>query len=74
MFSVDPARTAAFSSDLRWRMVHQKCMLGLSYRVVGQNLNVDPSTVYRTVKLFEETGTVFSYQGCRENKEKFERL
>ena len=26
--------------------------------------------VYRTVKLFEETGTVFSYQGCRENTQK----
>ena len=28
---------------------------------------MDPSTIYRTVKLFEETGTVCSVQGCHEN-------
>ena len=30
---------------------------------IAKNLNVDPSTVYRTVKLFDETGTVCSIQG-----------
>ena len=32
--------------------------LNLSNVEVARNLNVDPSTVWRTVKLFEETGTV----------------
>ena len=70
MFSIHSTRTKAYSSELRWRMVHQRCMLGLSYREISGNLNVDPSTVYRTVKLFEETGTVCSVQGCHENTNK----
>ncbi len=41
MFSID---SKAYSSELRWRMVHQRCMLGLSYREISGNLNVDPST------------------------------
>ena len=32
--------------------------LNLSNAEVARNLNVDPSTVWRTVKMFEETGTV----------------
>ena len=67
MFSTENARTKAYSSDLRWRMVHQRYMLGCSYRNIAERLSVDPSTVYRTVKLFEETGTVCSVQGCHEN-------
>ena len=34
---------------------------GLSYIQVATNLNVDPSTVYRTVKLFDETGFPCKY-------------
>ena len=34
---------------------------------IARNLNVDPSTVYRTVQLFEETGTVCSIQGYHES-------
>ena len=67
MFSMESTRTKAYSSDLRWRMVHQRCMLGCSYREIAERLSVDPSTVYRTVKLFEETGTVTSLQGYHEN-------
>ena len=37
--------------------------MGLSYHEIGKRLNVDPSTVHRTVQLFEETGEVFSIQG-----------
>ena len=57
----------AYSSDLRWRMVYQRCILELPCTEVARNLNVDPSTVYRTVQLFEETGTVCSIQGYRES-------
>ena len=41
--------------------------MGLSYAEVATRLNVDPTTVSRTVKLFEETGTVCSIQGYHEN-------
>lgn len=70
MFSIDSSRTKAYSSDLRWRMVHQRCFLGLSYREIAENLNVDHSTVCRTVKLFEETGSVDSIQGFHESTNK----
>lgn len=48
-------------------MVYQRCGLGMSYRQIGEQLNVDPSTICRTVQLFEETGTVHSIQGYHEN-------
>ena len=67
MFSIESTRGKAYSSDLRWRMVHQRCMLGCTYREIAERLSVDPSTVYRTGKLFEETGTVTSLQGYHEN-------
>ena len=37
---------------------------------IGEQLNVDPSTVCRTVQLFEETGTVHSIQGYHETTTK----
>ena len=49
MFSIENAHTEASSSDLRWRMVHQRYMLGCSYRDIAERLSVDPSTIYRTV-------------------------
>ena len=51
-------------------MVYQRCGLGLSYKQIGEQLNVDPSTVCRTVQLFEETGTVHSIQGYHESTTK----
>ena len=35
--------------DIRWRIVHQTELLGLSYQSVAENLQVDPSTVCRIV-------------------------
>ena len=66
----ESARSKAYSSDLRWRMVYQRYFLELPYNQIAKNLNVDPSTVYRTVKLFDETGTVCSIQGFHENTTK----
>ena len=43
------------------------CIQGLPYPVIATNLNVHPTTVSRTVKLFEETGTVCSIQGYCKN-------
>ena len=48
-------------------MVYQQCLMGLSYVEVAKRLNVDPTTVSRTVRLFEETGTVCSIHGYHEN-------
>jgi len=33
-------------------------MSGLTYKQIAANLNVDPSTVWRTVRKFKEDGTV----------------
>ncbi len=37
------------SGIIRWRIVHQTELLGLSYQSVAENLQVDPSTVCRIV-------------------------
>ena len=58
MYSYDSKRASAYSNDLRWRMVWQREVLGMTNREVAANLGVDTTTVWRTVKLFKETGTV----------------
>ena len=63
VLSIEPTRTKAYSTDIRWRMIDQRCALRLSYREIGENLNVNPSTVQRVTRLYEETGTVISVQG-----------
>ena len=60
MYSCESARTKAYSNDLRWRMVYQRCMLGLTYEEIASRLSVDPSAVWRAVQRFEEHGTVDS--------------
>ena len=57
MASCEPRRSSAYSEDLRW-MVWQSEALGCSYSTIAQNLNVDKSTVCRTIQLFYSTGTV----------------
>ena len=58
MASFERKRTKAYESDLRWRMVYQRSILGLTLREVASNLNVDHSTVCRVLQIFEETGDV----------------
>ena len=70
MFSIENSRSKAYFCDLRWRMVYQRFSLSLTYAEIGTNLNVDPSTVCRTVQLFEQTGTVEDIQGYHENTTK----
>ena len=43
--SIESVRSKAYSSDLRWHMVYQWCVMGLSYAVVAKRLNVDPTIV-----------------------------
>ena len=56
--SCQPARTSAYSEDLRWRRVWQSELLGYSQQAIAQNLGVDQSTVSRTIQLFQITGCV----------------
>ncbi len=58
MASCEPTRTKAYSEDLRWRMIYQYHGLRKSMQEVAQCLNVDKSTVCRTISLFDGTGTV----------------
>ena len=58
MATCEPKRCSAYSEDLRWRMVWQREVLDLKYEEIAKNLNVDASTVCRTVQLFHETGFV----------------
>ncbi len=58
MTSAEPNRKAPYSADLRWRMVWQRCGLDLSFKAIAGRLCVSPSTVFNTIKLFEETGDV----------------
>jgi len=56
--SYEPRRTSAYSEDLRWRIIWQREVLGLKSSEIAANLGVDCTTVWRTVKLFRETGDV----------------
>ena len=58
MASCEENRTKAYAADLRWRMVYQARVQEKTYREIAANLNVDQSTVCRTVALFDETGGV----------------
>lgn len=60
--SCEPSHCTAYSEDLRWHMVYQYAALGLSYGTVESNLNVDTSTVCRTLQLFQCTGQVSKEQ------------
>ena len=44
MTSLEPLRGKAYHEDLKWRMVYQLEMLGLSYQQIASNLNVHTST------------------------------
>ena len=48
-------------------MIWQSEALGLSYGTIAQNLNVDKSTVCRTLQLFHTTGNVTKKEYLREN-------
>ena len=58
MTSLEPLRGKSYHEDLKWRMVYQRKMLGLTCQQVACNLSVHSSTVWRTVKRFEEEGSI----------------
>ena len=51
-------RAKAYSEDIRWRMIYQRYMMGLSYQQIADNLCVDVSTVWRAVRKFDNEGSV----------------
>ena len=51
-------RTWAYGSDLRWRIIWQRKVLGLSFRQVSRNLNICYTTARNIEQLFDETGQV----------------
>ena len=54
--SCERNRTAAYSLDIRWRIVYQVIGLGEAHKNVAEHLNVNPSTVHRIITCFEQTG------------------
>ena len=58
MSSCEPRRTSAYSEDLRWRMVWQRFVRGLTLKEIASNLCVDASTVMRITKKFDAIGQV----------------
>ena len=60
--SMEPGSTSAYSDDVRWRMVYQHEVLGLSYRKIARNLNTDHSTVNRVLARFHAAGDVMPTQ------------
>ncbi len=56
--SCESKRSSAYSEDLRWCMVYQSIGLRLSYDDIAKNLCVDVSTAKRTIKLYNQTGSV----------------
>ena len=56
--SAEPGRKAAYSPDIRWRVIWQCLGMGLSFRDIADNLNIATSTAFAAFKRFEETGEV----------------
>ena len=67
MASMETCRCSAYHDDLRWRMVYQREALGYTYQRIAANLNVDTSTVWRTVQLFLNTGGVSKKKYNKDN-------
>ena len=56
--SAEPGRKAAYSSDLRWRVVWQRIGMELPFREIANNRSLSLGTVHNHFKLFEMTGEV----------------
>ena len=65
--SAESHRCSAYDEDLRWRMVYQRHALKYTYQRIASNLNVDISTVWRTVQLFINTGNVSKKRYNKDN-------
>ena len=71
--SAEPGRKAAYSVDLRWRVVWQRIVSGHSFRQIADNLNIAHTTASLIFKRFEETGDVApSTHPQRENQRRLD--
>ena len=66
-YSAETHRCSAYHDDLRWRMIYQRESLGYTYQQIASNLNVDTTTVWRTVQLFHDTGVVSKRKYNKDN-------
>ena len=67
--SCEPRRTVAYGDDLRWRIIYQWYGLQLSRQTIAMNLNMDQSTVHRTIALFDATGDVKKAEYSRKGQD-----
>lgn len=58
MTSCEPARSSAYSEDLRWRIVWQREALELTFSEIASNLLIDVATAHRVVKQFTTSGSI----------------
>ena len=56
--SAEPARTAAYSPDIGWRVVWQKLGMDLTFRQIAERLQIALGTAHRIFKRFQDTGNV----------------
>ena len=59
--SCEPGRKAAYSVDLRYRMVWQQVAMELPFKI-AKNLSVSIGTVHNICRRFESTGCVDTYK------------
>ena len=57
-YSAEPGRKAAYSEDLRWRVIWKKLCSEKSYREIAQNLDISLGTVHNVWETFVATGDV----------------
>lgn len=58
MSSAEPARTAAYTPDIGWRVVWLRIGCDLSFRCIASQLKIGVGTAYKLFKKFEDTGDV----------------
>ena len=58
MSSCEPSRTAAYSCDLRWRIVWHCLANGQKYTTIAKYLGISIGTVHNVMKVFKATGEV----------------
>ena len=58
MFTAEPARKKAYSSDLRWRIVYQRIARNLTFEKIAKNLSISTATAPRIYTQFHRTGGI----------------
>ena len=61
--SAEPGRKAAYSEDLRWRVIWQRIGMEFTFRQISINLCISVGTAHNHFKRFQETGYVQARTG-----------